>query len=197
LERWNAGEDSCEDGAGSFVGDLLMSLSDLAAIGSFVSGIAVVVSFLFLGFQIRQSNRNQKSLMQQGRTTRNVEILLHIADPFVSEMMLEANADIRAMDPKKIWAFYGVAAAVFWSYEDSFLQYQRGLLDAESWSSDVTSIRRLLASPAYRIAWKMVREGISGRYRDYVDSVMRDVALAPRNMTEQWNMLAAEELPPA
>ncbi len=171
-----------------------MSLADLAAIGSFVSGIAVVVSFVFLAFQIRQSNRNQKSLMQQGRTTRNVEILLHIADPFVSEMMFEANANIGAMDPKKIWAFYGLAAAVFWSYEDSFLQFQRGLLDGESWSSDATTIKRLLASPAYRIAWKMAREGISGGYRDYVDSVMRDVALAPRNMTDQWNMLVAEEL---
>ncbi|HVU22405.1 MAG TPA: hypothetical protein VHE09_16865 [Rhizomicrobium sp.] len=174
-----------------------MSLSDLAAIGSFVSGIAVVVSFVFLALQIRQSNRNQKSLMQQGRTTRNVEILLHIADPFVSEMMLEAHADIRAMDPKKIWAFYGVAAAVFWTYEDSFLQFQRGMLDRESWSSDATTIKRLLASPAYRVAWKMAREGISGGYREYVDSVMRDVANAPRNMTDHWNMLAAEELPSA
>ncbi|HTT99094.1 MAG TPA: hypothetical protein VMF58_13670 [Rhizomicrobium sp.] len=101
------------------------------------------------------------------------------------------------MDPRKIWAFYGVAASVFWSYEDSFLQFKRGLLDADSWASDATSIRRLLATPAYRVAWKMAREGISGGYRDYVDSVMRDVALAHRNMTDQWNMLVAEELPPA
>ena len=37
-----------------------MSLSDLASIGSFVGGAAVVVSFLFLGLQIRQGNRNQR-----------------------------------------------------------------------------------------------------------------------------------------
>src|SRR2546421_120503 len=49
-----------------------MSLADLA---SLASSVAVVVSLLFLGQQIRQSNRNQRSLMQQGRSARNVEVL--------------------------------------------------------------------------------------------------------------------------
>ena len=44
-----------------------MSLSDLAALGSFISGVAVVVTLVFLLVQMRQTNRNQKSLMQQGR----------------------------------------------------------------------------------------------------------------------------------
>jgi hypothetical protein len=35
-----------------------MSLSDLAAIGSFTSGTAVFFSFFFLAFQLRQANRN-------------------------------------------------------------------------------------------------------------------------------------------
>lgn len=39
-----------------------MSLSDLASIGSFVRGLAVVVSFGFLSLQIRQSNGNQRSV---------------------------------------------------------------------------------------------------------------------------------------
>ena len=47
-----------------------MSLADLA---SLASSVAVVVSLLFLGLQIRQSNRNQRSLMQQGRSARNVD----------------------------------------------------------------------------------------------------------------------------
>lgn len=43
-----------------------MSLADLALIASLLSSVAVLVSLLFLGVQIRQSNRNQRSLMQQG-----------------------------------------------------------------------------------------------------------------------------------
>lgn len=174
-----------------------MSLSDLAAIGSFVSGIAVVVSFVFLALQIRQSNRNQKSLMQQGRTSRTVEILLHAADPFMSETLLLANENVAAVDPKRIWAVYGLVAAVFWTYEDSYLQFKRGMLDEESWLSDAATIKRLLANPAYRVVWKMARDGISGGYRDYVDSVMRDVTRTHQTLTDRWNSIVAEELPSA
>jgi len=49
-----------------------MSHSDLAALGSFTSGIAVVATLVFL-LQIRQTVRNQRSLMQQGRTARIVD----------------------------------------------------------------------------------------------------------------------------
>ncbi|MEQ1817618.1 MAG: hypothetical protein ABL871_03325 [Terricaulis sp.] len=38
-----------------------MSLSDLAAIGSFIGGVAVVVSFGFLVFQLRQSTHNRRT----------------------------------------------------------------------------------------------------------------------------------------
>jgi hypothetical protein len=59
-----------------------MSLADLA---SLASSVAVVVSLLFLGLQIRQTNRNQRSLMQQGRSARNVELLSRLSDPRVSD----------------------------------------------------------------------------------------------------------------
>jgi hypothetical protein len=45
-----------------------MSLSDLASLGSFVSGIAVVLSFVFLAMQIRQSARNQRATIHNERT---------------------------------------------------------------------------------------------------------------------------------
>ena len=45
-----------------------------------ISGTAVFLSFVFLAPQLRQANRNQRSLMQQARTGRNVEILLTMAD---------------------------------------------------------------------------------------------------------------------
>ena len=172
-----------------------MSLSDLASLGAFVSGMAVVVWFGFLALQIRQANWNQKSLMQQQRTARNVEILLRMSDPFMSELIAQANSNFAAIEPSRIWAFYGFAAAVFWSYEDSFLQLQAKTLDVQSWNSDIATIKRLLGYPAYRVAWKMARDGMSGGYRDYIDSLMREVKCdTSRNMTDVWNTLAAEEL---
>lgn len=173
-----------------------MSLSDLAAIGSFVSGIAVVFSFLFLALQVRQSNRNQRSLIQQGRTGRNVDILLRMSDPFMSKIIAEADGNCAALDAGNIWSFYGFAGAVFWTYEDSFLQFQAKTLDAQSWESDAVIIKRLIGHPAYRVVWKMARDGMGGGYRDYVDSLMREVkADTTHSLTDLFKMYVAEELP--
>jgi hypothetical protein len=175
-----------------------MSLSDLASFGSFISGIAVFLSFIFLALQLRQANRNQRSLMQQARTGRNVEILLRMADPGISETLAEANADCAAMSDAKIWSFYGFGAAVFWSYEDCFLQFKAKTLDASSWASDVATLERLVAYPPYRAVWKMARDGMGGDYRDYVDSLMDKVASdTSRSLTDVFKIYIGEELRPA
>ena len=124
-----------------------MSLSDLAAIGSFVSAVAVVFSIVFLALQVRQANRNQRSLIQQARTGRNVEYLHKMADPPISELLAQAEADPESLGPAKIWSLYGYGAAVFWSYEDSYMQFKAGTLHAGSWHSDLATLQRILAFP--------------------------------------------------
>ena len=175
-----------------------MSLSDLAAVGSLVSGIAVFLSFVFLALQLRQANRNQRSLMQQARTGRNVEILLKMSDPDTSDMLAQANTNCAAMSDARIWSFYGFGAAVFWSYEDCFMQFQAKTLDAVSWASDVATLERLVAYPPYRAVWKMARDGMGGAYRDYVDSLMdKTPSDTSRTLTDLFRVYMAEELQPA
>ena len=60
-----------------------MSLSDLAALGSFVSRMAVLASLGFLYFQmrqiteqVRQAERNRQAIMQQGRAARHIPVVL-------------------------------------------------------------------------------------------------------------------------
>jgi hypothetical protein len=171
-----------------------MTLTDLSAIGSFVSGIAVVVSLVFLTLQIRQTNRNQRSLMQQARTGRIVQSLLQCTDPYLSEILALANADCTALSPAQIWAFYGMVGAIFWSYEDSFMQFRAGTLDKQSWDSDLATIKRPLHNPAYRVVWKMARDGMSGEYRDTLNAMMHDAKAQSGTLTDAWKTYAAEEM---
>ena len=69
-----------------------MTLSDLAAIGSFISGLAVVITLAFLLLQMRQTNKNQRALMQHGRSTRNIETLARSLEPHVQPSFTRAMA---------------------------------------------------------------------------------------------------------
>lgn len=171
-----------------------MNLSDLASVGNFLSGVAVVFSFIFLTLQIRQSNQNQKSLMQQGRSARTVDILMKMTEPGLSETIMNAIGMDASKEPAKIFAFYAFASACFWNYEDSFLQCQAKTLDARGWATDDLTLTGLLRNPAYRAAWKMARIGMSGDYRDYVDAKLKSVAGGEaRNVVELWNTYFNEE----
>ena len=156
-----------------------MSLADLASVGSLVSGLAVVFSLLFLGLQIRQANRNQRSLMQQGRSARNVELLMRLTDPKLSEILVRVFRGDESITDAEYFAMYGYAAAVFWSYEDCFLQFRSGMLDASSWASDVSTLKRLLNNPAYRAVWRAARDGIGGDYRQFVDGLVAEAKAVP------------------
>src|ERR1043165_9904566 len=152
-----------------------MSLGDLATL---VSSAAVLVSLLFLGLQIRQSNRNQRSLMQQGRTTRNVDLLCRLGDPKVSEIFgrVAKAEDLSCTD---YFVLYGYMASVFWSYEDSFFQFRSGMLDATSWASDIATLKRLLSNPYYRAVWTAVRSAIGDEYRSFLDGLVVEARQKP------------------
>lgn len=112
-----------------------MSLSDLAALGSFVSGIAVIVTLGFLVAQMRQTNRNQRALMQQGRAAQQVDLLLRCADEKLSAVRLKSTAGDLTMTDQEIDTAMYVWLAIWRSLEDGFLQHARGTLDEESFQS--------------------------------------------------------------
>ena len=172
-----------------------MTLSDLASIGAFVSGIAVVFSFLFLALQLRQANRNQKSLMQQGRSQRTVDLLMRMTDPKLNDVMLRAFRADPTMSEADHFTFYSFAAGLFWNYEDSFLQFKARTLDAKSWSSDVATLKQLLANPAYRAAWRAARGGIGEGFRNFMDSLVREVkGTPPRSVAAVMGQYLSEEM---
>lgn len=167
-----------------------MSLADLA---SLTSSVAVLVSLIFLGLQIRQSNRNQRSLMQQGRSTRNVDLLCRLGDPKVSEVFVRV-AKAEELSDVDYFVLYGYMASVFWSYEDCFLQFRSGMLDAASWESDVATLKRLLSNPAYRAVWRAARGAGGEEYKAFLDGLAAEAKhTPPANLPAILKQFIAEE----
>jgi hypothetical protein len=63
-----------------------MSLSDLASIGTLVSGLAVLISLVYLSLQIRQTAKDQRALMDQETVTRNIGILMFLSQPHIHNL---------------------------------------------------------------------------------------------------------------
>jgi hypothetical protein len=174
-----------------------MSLSDLASLGSFVSGIAVIATLIFLALQMRQTNRNQRSLIQQGRAVHLNEIHLLRANPHMSAAFAHLNEDYRTLSPSELLAIRAYLIALSYAYQDSFQQYRAGTLSAASWDVDATTFRGLAGNAAFRTEWVSRRDSYATpEWRDYVDALIRETPVRkPRAAHAVWLAEYEKQLP--
>src|SRR5580765_5709256 len=99
------------------VGGFFMSLSDLASIGSLVSGLAVLVSLIYLGLQTHQNAKHSRALIQQGRAARVADTALRIAELRDSDGIDKCFTGARDVSPKDLARFINICRAIFMSAE--------------------------------------------------------------------------------
>ena len=172
-----------------------MSLSDLASLGSFVSGIAVVFSFIFLALQLRQANLNQRALMQQGRSARTIETMSHLAEPHILAPLTRGMAGDATLDRDQIGIVITMIYMILVNFEDTFLQFASGTLNPEIWEVDKSRMMDLFQYPGYRATWQIHRKNFSRTFEDLVDDMIRKALSLPSNdAVEIWKSLVTEEL---
>jgi hypothetical protein len=172
-----------------------MSLSELASLGSFVSGFAVLTSLIYLALQVRQTERNQQISIRHSRVTRTVELHLALADPAVADAWLHGWGSPQDITHTEVSQFINVCRALFFHFEDSFYQREEGLLNDEAFETVVAGARLIARSPGVRAAWKIARPNFGGRFLDFMDGVVARSAVEPPSdlSLEAWKVAFAFE----
>jgi hypothetical protein len=127
-----------------------MSLSDLASIGSLVSGIAVLISLIYLSLQVRQTEKNQKALIQQGRAARIADSVLQFAQGDLIKSFMKGQAGDADISAEDLARFRMIFRAMMISAEDSHFHHAQNLLDENAYASLVASMRFMLGAPGFR-----------------------------------------------
>lgn len=166
-----------------------MTLSDLASLGSFVSGIAVLVSLVYLSLQIKQNSKHSQALIQQGRAARISDIALRVAELRADDGLNGCFEGAPEANVKDVSRFLNVARAVFISAEDSFVQSEEGLLGSTAFESYKEGLRAGMGSPGMAAAWMMTRHMYEPKFRAFMDSTLGDLnrSVPPRSV-EAWRM---------
>jgi hypothetical protein len=172
-----------------------MSLSDLASLGSFVSGVAVLISLIYLALQVRQTKRNQQIAIRHSRATRIVSLQLALADRAVADAWLHGSASPQEITQTELSQFINLCRALFFHFEDSFYQREEGLLNDDSFETVVAGARLSARSPGWRAAWRIARPNFRGRFLDFMDGVVAGAAVEPPMdlSLETWRVAFASE----
>jgi hypothetical protein len=164
-----------------------MTLSDLASVGSFVSGVAVLVSLIYLALQVRQAKRNQQAQITQTRTTRSIDILMHFSTLGLVEADIRARMGAADLKQTELQVFYNHSLALFSHWEDSFFQHAERLMTDRAFGTAVNLMRGTLANPGSRVVWRRTNFIYDADFRHFVDELMDDVQARPYEMgLDRW-----------
>jgi hypothetical protein len=170
-----------------------MSLTDLASIGSFISGVAVLASLIYLSLQVRQAAKHQQSQILDTRTSRFIDWEMRMADPSLAgayEKVFDVNGEITPLEYRQLAL---AARALFAMGEQTYFQRQADLIGDAAYETARKFWATTLATPAMRVLWRNYRTQVTPGYAAEMDAAMRRAPLAPPLSFAQFKRLLAEE----
>jgi len=171
-----------------------MSLSDLASIGSFVSGVAVLISLIYLALQVRQAERNQRAILQQGRAARAVDTLLRIAEPDVIDAYFRGSDGDDSITETEFRQFYFLFQASMTGFEDTYFQHRNGMLADEAFESTAATLKFSFGRPGNRAMHRLVGVQRDPGFRRVLDGLVSAAARGTSADTfVSWKTLVTEE----
>jgi len=149
-----------------------MSLSDLASIGSFVSGIAVLVSLVYLATQVRQGTQATRAEIHQNILTGWLGVgalVTENSEVFANGLGADAEKCAALSDADKL-SFVTVMMAMFRHYENVYLQTREGYVRAEDWTAWTNHLLMYFSMPGVQLWWKQRRASFSPAFVAFLES---------------------------
>lgn len=152
-----------------------LDLDALANLGEFVSGIAVVVSLLYLAYQVRQSTKSLKT----ENYARALERVSALQARLSSDAAFAAIVTRGTIDPSRLtaeqrvqftWTFY----EMFGAFEFMFHQAESGALPREVWQRWSDTLTWWISLPGVQAWWVAQPAPFSASFTSHVNGRLRE-----------------------
>ena len=144
-------------------------LADWASIAEITGAAAIVVSLVFVGFQIRENTIATQSATFQEHLGFEISVLNTVAsDPTLSRLYLQTaeGLPLTELDGDEEAQATWIWTATYRLWEGYFLQYRQGMMSEDGWAAREPTIRLLSELP---IACTFTRDStLSGEYQQYI-----------------------------
>lgn len=159
-----------------------MTLEQFAYLADIAAAVGVIVSLLYVAWQLGQSTDMMRAAASSGRVERDYRIVGPVIESReVAEMWeraYKASADLDPVDQVRM-LFFERKAIGLW-YHD-FQLHERGLLPDADWHEHFWIIRNIGRRQAIRAGWPTFRGAYEQGFQDFMDRefAMADAADTP------------------
>lgn len=136
----------------------------------FIGAIAVVVSLLFVGWEIRQ---NTNSLSAQAlldlNEMANENYRSISSDGELASIVRRGNSDLGSLSPDEYDRYYGYTYAVINSMEAAHMHFLKGLFSEGDYTGWKRSTCPYLESPSVKQILKTSRDTFTDSFQSYIE----------------------------
>lgn len=150
-----------------------MILEEFYMISQVVAAFAVMGSLIFVGLQMRQSDKTQRAMMHQERTHRNISVLNTFLEP-QNRATMNRSRDIeqaRALSSEDRAHLSALLRITLLATEETFWQHRQNLLEDNVLEDQRQVYIRILFNPAFKAIWEQSREIYPDDFRAFIDDI--------------------------
>lgn len=174
----------------------MMDLETLANVGEFVGGVFVVVSLIYLAFQVRQNTRSLQSENYARLLDRMSTLQSRLAvDPELNHMFMVGAEDpgrlTRAERMRFSWALYELFGTAEFMYHQSLDK----TLPEVVWQRWEATIGWWLSHPGMRAWWAAKPSPLAADFQELGDEMIRNDRFDAAAVDRWRQFVAGEDLP--
>ena len=158
-----------------------MNLQKWALIGEISGAAAVVLSLMFVGYQLMQSNDQAALNTRALELTAYQQLIEGISDFNILTIenieLRSARQKLRAGEQLGSDEREVINAFIYLAYRNgdlAYLQYQQGIIDEERLRSGLGLLVDLLDLPFVQAHWNQARAGFTESYQSFVDKLIEE-----------------------
>ncbi len=157
-----------------------LKLSELANIAEVIGAFAVVVSLIYVGVQVNDSNSAVRSSSVNDANVAVQEWYMQIgSDEQTSRLFYSALMSDEAKSNEDEFQFIMMFHGVFLAFQNSYLMAEEGTIDSELVNGLTGAILTVKDTPGMKRYWRQRRTTLHPRFVRYVDDLLQEEGETP------------------
>ena len=137
-----------------------MTLSELGSLGELVGGVAIIISLIYVGIQIRQSTSASQVATTQAFSKQFNDVNRMFADAQMRKLFAEGMSGLDRLDAADQVGFMTIMSSISRTLESFYYQQLRGGLDSELFDGWFLQYLDLLANTGPSEFWGVKKASI-------------------------------------
>lgn len=157
-----------------------MTLEEIYYVGQTIAVVALFLSIIFVGYQIRHNTKAIKATSHHAVTDSFNQISsLLIGDPSLGRVWRLGLTGLKNLGEDERGSFGFMLLAYSRIFETLYYQYKNGTMDRKLYDAEVKTLEWAVACPGFREWWADNPISLSREYREFIDGLIAAATQTP------------------